>query len=151
MALIDPTGLHFHFSSLQTLVNDRRVDLIYLFPDGMDVRRNLERYLKTDQLDVVLGTKRWRDKITEELKKYPYSADAAICPGATKIVFEVFKDQLRALGYSYVSAGDEIRFKNSKSAQLYYLVFASRHEKGHEFWNKIKVINPTGQREMTYE
>ena len=54
LALIDPTGLHFHFSSLQTLVNDRRVDLIYLFPDGMDVRRNLERYLKTDQLDVVL-------------------------------------------------------------------------------------------------
>ena len=150
LALVDPTGLHFHFSSLQTLVQDRRVDLIYLFPDGMDVRRNLERYLKTDQLDVVLGTTSWRDKITEELKKYPSLADVAKCPGATKIVFGIFKEQLRTLGYSFISAGDEIRFKNSKSAELYYLVFASRHEKGHEFWNKIKVISPTGQRQLLY-
>jgi len=150
LALVDPTGLHFHFRSLQTLVKDRRVDLIYLFPDGMDVRRNLEHYLKTDQLDVVLGTPRWRDKITEELKKYPFVSAASQCPGATKIVSEVFKEQLRSLGYSYVSAGDEIRFKNSKSAHLYYLIFASRHEKGLEFWKKIKVIDPTGQRQMNY-
>jgi three-Cys-motif partner protein len=151
LAVIDPTGLHFHFSSLKTLVNDRRVDLIYLFPDAMDVRRNLKLYLSTSQLDDVLGTERWRAKMTEELEKYPFEAHAEHCPGATKIVFNVFKDQLTTLGYPFVSVGDEIRFKNSKSAELYYLVFASRHEKGHEFWNKIKVIDPVGQRQMRYE
>ena len=64
------------------------------------------------------------------------------------IIFQKFKARLGELGYPFVSAGDEIRFKNSKRAQLYYLVFASRHEKGHEFWKKIQVIDPRGQRQM---
>ena len=150
LALIDPTGLHFHFKSLEELVTGRKVDLIYLFPDGMDVKRNLETYLETDQLDLVLGTQGWRATIAEELSKYPASQEALICPGATKLVFNVFKNQLRTLGYDYITAGDEIRFKNSKSANLYYLVFASRHKKGHEFWNKIQVIDPRGQRKMDF-
>src|SRR5207253_6198420 len=86
LAVIDPTGLHFHFDSLQTLVRNRRVDLIYLFPDGMDVRRNLELYLANDRLDLVLGTSQWRDRIAGELKKYPMLTETSKCPGATQIV-----------------------------------------------------------------
>jgi three-Cys-motif partner protein len=149
LAVIDPTGLHFHFDSLKALTNDRRVDFIYLFPDGMDVRRNLELYLGKDQseVDVVLGTTRWRDAIKQVLLRYPGAEDAR-CPGATKIVFQMFKEQLEKLGYPHVMMGDDIRFKNSRRAQLYCLVFASRHPRGHEFWRKIQVIEASGQRKM---
>jgi len=151
LAVIDPTGLHFHFDSLSKLTKHPRVDFIYLFPDGMDVRRNLELYLSKDQseIDEALGTKRWRDAIKQELQKYPASEDAR-CPGATKIVFQVFKKQLETLGYPNVMMGDDIRFKNSRRAQLYWLVFASRHPKGHEFWQKIQVIGPSGQRTISW-
>jgi three-Cys-motif partner protein len=151
LAVIDPTGLHFHFDSLETLTRDRKVDFIYLFPDGMDVRRNLELYLSKDQSEVddALGTNQWRHAIKEELRKYTSSEDAR-CPGATKIVFQVFKEQLQKLGYKFVTSGDDIRFKNSKKAELYCLVFASRHAKGHEFWQKIQVIEASGQRKMQF-
>ncbi len=72
------------------------------------------------------------------------------CPGGTKVVFRFFKDQLAKLGYPYVTMGDEIRFKNSKRAQLYLLVFASRHIRGHDFWQKIQVIEASGQRKMQF-
>jgi three-Cys-motif partner protein len=152
LAVIDPTGLQFHFDSLAKLTKHPRVDFIYLFPDGMDIRRNLERYLKEDpSIDEALGTIRWRDAIKQELLKYPPS-ESARCPGATKIVFQVFKEQLlEKLKYPHVMMGDDIRFKNRKDSQLYYLVFASRNAKGHEFWRKIQAIGPTGQRKMTYE
>jgi three-Cys-motif partner protein len=149
LAVIDPTGLHFHFDSLIRLTRDMRVDFIYLFPDGMDVRRNLERYIANErsEIDDVLGTTQWRSKIKEELVKYPRS-ESESCPGATKIVFQVFKEQLEKLGYPHVKTGDEIRFKNRRQAQLYKLVFASRHPKGHEFWQKIQVIEASGQRRI---
>jgi three-Cys-motif partner protein len=151
LAIIDPTGLHFHFESLKILTKNRKVDFIYLFPDGMDVRRNLESYLakESSEVDEVLGTKSWRNEIKHELKRYPAAEDAK-CPTATKIVFRVFKQQLEKLGYPYVTQGDDIRFKNSKKADLYYLVFASRHERRHEFWRKVQVIEPSGQRKIQF-
>jgi three-Cys-motif partner protein len=149
LAVIDPTGLHFNFDSLATLTRNRRVDFIYLFPDGMDVRRNLDNYLAKEdsEIDEVLGTKQWRHAIEQELRKYPRTEDT-LCPEATKIVLRVFKDQIAKLGYPHVASGDDIRFKNSKKANLYLLVFASRNLKGHEFWQKIQVIEASGQRKM---
>jgi three-Cys-motif partner protein len=153
LAVIDPTGLHFTFDSLRTLTKGRKVDFIYLFPDGMDVRRNLEtRYLAKpyNDLDDMLGTTSWRDAIKEERKKYP-PTDDPICPDADKIVLKIFKEQIATLGYPHVTTGDDIQFKNSRQAHLYKLVFASRNPKGYEFWRKIQIIEPTGQRKMTYE
>jgi hypothetical protein len=117
----------------------------------MDVRRNLEVYLSKDnsELDDALGTTPWREMIKLELQKYPPSEDAR-CPGATKIVLQVFREQLGQLGYPLVMMGDQIRFKNRRQADLYYLVFASRHPTGHEFWRKIQVIEPSGQRKITF-
>jgi len=101
-----------------------------------------ELYLKNDTLDVVLGTSEWRGKIIEELKKYPTLMETSKCPGATRIVFEAFKGQLTKLGYPHIAAGDEIRFKNSKRAQLYYLItsFSRRDiKRGMNFGKRFKL------------
>ena len=101
-----------------------------------------ELYLKNDTLDVVLGTSEWRGKIIEELKKHPTLMETSKCPGATRIVFEAFKGQLTKLGYPHIAAGDEIRFKNSKRAQLYYLItsFSRRDiKRGMNFGKRFKL------------
>jgi three-Cys-motif partner protein len=46
LGLIDPTGLHIKFDSLKKLTKDRKIDLIITFPEGMDIKRNLWRYIK---------------------------------------------------------------------------------------------------------
>ena len=43
VAVVDPTGLHLHFENLRLLTAGRKMDLIYLFPEGMDVKRNLDK------------------------------------------------------------------------------------------------------------
>jgi hypothetical protein len=115
----------------------------------MDVRRNLELYLAKphSELDDALGTTKWREAIKKELRKNPPSEE---CRGATKIVMNIFKEQLGKLKYPLAMSGDDIRFKNRKRADLYKLVFASRDPKGHEFWQKIQIIEASGQRKMTF-
>jgi hypothetical protein len=74
------------------------MDLIYLFPDGMDINRNLERYFESNHLDEAIGTESWRDEIRKELQRYPPSQGDVRCPGATKIIFNMFQEQLRSIG-----------------------------------------------------
>ena len=60
-----PTGLDLHFEALRTLTTSRRMDLIYVFPEGMAAKRNLERFLRraTSPLDQALGTDAWREPV----------------------------------------------------------------------------------------
>jgi hypothetical protein len=80
--LIDPTGLQLRFETLKTLTVGRRIDLIYMFPEGIAARRNLERFLKKpdDRLSVSLGTDAWKPKVRPILRT-PESWDAIRAPG----------------------------------------------------------------------
>jgi len=65
VVVIDPTGLHLGYESLRKLTNGRRMDLIYIFPEGMAAKRNVDRFLpqSNSKLDEVLGTRTWRDRV----------------------------------------------------------------------------------------
>ena len=58
LAFLDPTGLHLQFTTVQKLSRHGPVDLLTLFPDGVDILRNAD-HLYFDQpdsnLDLVLG------------------------------------------------------------------------------------------------
>src|SRR5690606_4787762 len=41
VAFIDPTGLDVHFSTIERLAKDRRVDFLLLFADAVDLVRNV--------------------------------------------------------------------------------------------------------------
>jgi hypothetical protein len=64
-------------------------------------------------------------------------------PGLHRQLIDYFKSKLQVLGYTEVFRGDEnlgeeplIRSR-LRNAPLYRLIFASKHNLGHEFWRKV--------------
>lgn len=146
VAVVDPTGLHLRFESLRLLIGGRRMDLIYLFPEGMAVKRNLKEFLDqtTSPLDEILGTNKWRTRALARLM--PDLAEGEQWEEVVRPIVEIFGNQLGTLGYAKVELRSQIVVRNRKNVPLYYLVFASKNPLGQKFWDEIRKISPTGQR-----
>ncbi len=87
-----------------------------------------------------MDSDRWR----QEFKSVPTSIDE-VC---RKIAKE-YNENLRKLRYVVID-GDRIPVRTDKNQLLYYLLFASKDPKGNEFWQKIGLINPHGQRRLLF-
>src|SRR6266481_853663 len=68
-------------------------------------------------------------------------------PGDSQGILGKSSENLQKLGYLAFDS-DRIPIRTDKDALLYYLLFASKHPKGNEFWHKIILINPHGQRRL---
>ena len=129
LAFVDPTGLDFKFSTLQKLA-ERKVDLIITFPEGMAIKRNIKKFLNEvhSPLDDVMSNNKWRQFNTG------------------REIIECYRSDLTSLGYQEVKLGEEIQIRSiSKNLPLYFLLFASKHQLGHKFWQEITKIDHTGQ------
>lgn len=141
LAFIDPTGVSpLRFETIRKLAADRRVDLIINFHEGMGIRMNVFQYLPKEgtALDAFMGSQRWR----KLFRGSPKSLDQ-VC----KLISDEYRNNLRHLGYQVID-GSQIPIKTHSGALLYYLVFASKHPRGNEFWRKIQVIDAKGQRKL---
>lgn len=141
LAFIDPTGLHVHFQTIKKL-SDRRADLLILFPDAVDVNRNIETYLPqpNSNLDLVLGPdSKWRDKWKE----------LGSCDGLNtrRIFAKLYREQLRQLGYS--SFGDKVISRRGNP--LYRLVFASKDKTALKFWHEALKGDVRNQRQLPFD
>ncbi len=139
LAFIDPTSLHAEFDTIQTLAACGRVDLLILFADKFDLVRNIDFYedqKMNSRLDRVLGPSLdWRP-----LWKQQVSRTTA---NISKFFVELYKKQLgRHLGYRVFG---EKCIRRSAKAPLYRLIYASKHERGLEFWSKITKKDAKGQ------
>ena len=147
LSLIDPTGLHIKFETIGTLTQGKRMDLIITFPEGMAIKRNLEQFLKQvhSPLDSYMGDQRWREV-------YVKQGLAALKPYHRERRFiDLYSENLRSLGYREIKLGDEVLIKSSeKKLPLYYLLFASKHSLGHQFWSKVREIEPGGQQRIKF-
>jgi three-Cys-motif partner protein len=149
VAVIDPTGLHFRFDSLRILTDGRRMDLIYLFPEGMAAKRNLQTFLDQDHsaLDEVLGTRDWRSTVAPQLRRQ--LEPQAYWDAIGRPLVQTLQNQLAGLGYQSIHLGSEIiAVRNRTRVPLYYLVFASKHARGHQFWHAVSSYDPTGQKRL---
>lgn len=139
VAFVDPTGLSpLPFETIRKLTERRKIDLIINFHEGMGVRMNLHQYTTTDEnaLTSFMGSDRWKQHFKQQHKSETYRAIA-----------KEYLENLQKLGYLAFDS-DRIPIKTDKDALLYYLFFASKHSKGTEFWHKIILINPHGQRRL---
>jgi three-Cys-motif partner protein len=138
LAFIDPTGLQIKFNTIQRLVQNRKVDLLMTIQLGMGIRMNLPSYAQTEgaALSDFLGNTGWR----EDLK-------AGGSPSQiTRRILNRYMKQLKALDYSTVEdRAIEVRSEEN-NLLLYFMVLASRHPLGKDFWRKATQIGPTGQR-----
>ncbi len=141
LAFIDPTGVSpLAFDTVKKLTVNRKIDLIINFHEGMGIRMNLHQYTKKDgsALDSFMGSDRWRQRF----RKAPTTIDQ-VC----REIAAEYRENLQKLGYQ-VFEDDQIPIKSDQNTLLYYLLFASKHRKGSEFWRKIGEIDARGQRKL---
>jgi len=146
LSLIDPTGLHIKFETIRTLTQNRRIDLIITFPEGMAIKRNLEQFLKQDNslLDSYMGDKNWRQLYEDELSGLDIHY-------RRRRFIDLYREKLKGIGYREIKSVDEVLIKSSeKKLPLYYLLFASKSTLGHRFWSKVKEIEPNGQQRIKF-
>lgn len=138
LAFIDPTGLQILFPTIQSLVHDRKVDLLMTIQFGMGIRMNLPLYTNAEStaLSGFMGNDSWRDDV---------EAGGTTSDVARRILLR-YLGELRNLGYGTVQ-DREIQIRSDQNnLLLYFMVLASRHPRGEEFWRKVTKIQPSGQR-----
>lgn len=138
LAFLDPTGLHLWFETVTRLAAHGAVDLLILFPDAVDIIRN-ERHLYFDDtesnLDRVLGP-------AADWRKHVAQLSTADAPARRRLFATIYQKQLeRHLGYRHF-ATETIR---GPHGPLYRLIYATKHERGIDFWNKSVSRELSGQ------
>jgi len=141
LAFIDPTGLHAAFDTIRILAARGNVDLLVLFADGHDIVRNVKQYFQQgnrSKLDLVMGPdSRWR----EAWEALPNRTSLA----TRRLFADLYTSQLaKHLGYQVF--GEKVM--KAGNTPIYRLIYASKHERGLEFWDKITKKDPSGQKRL---
>ena len=131
---IDPLNWEINFDSIRKLTEDRRIDLAITFHIG--------------------SIKRVADKPPQELIDFfpnpgwqlEYEKAAKTHKSTWRALLDAYEQGLRDLGYKEIK--DYVLEKNNKNVPLYHLIFASKHPRGSDFWDKITIRSGTGQIRM---
>jgi three-Cys-motif partner protein len=133
---IDPLSWQVKFDSVRRLTQNRRMDIAVTFHVG--------------------GMKRVIDNPPHELLNFfpdsswleEHRRTETRSKGTGQILLNAYKQGLEAIGY--VDIRDFILMRNSKHVPLYYLIFASKHHRGGEFWAKVGQRSETGQLRFSF-
>lgn len=141
LAFIDPPGFDAQFDTLKTLADGARVDFLLLFADSIDLVRNLRQYVDTERskVDRMLGSSDWRG---------PFEAIPSFSPARVREFFveQYVKRVQEDLGYRGVRTYQI----EGPSGPLYKLIYASKSEKGLDFWDKIAARDRGGQGSLPF-
>lgn len=144
LAFLDPDGLELKWETVVTLAALSRMDLIIHYPQ-MSLNRYMRKAFAEERRTVVddfFGGTEWRtiyDRYQRRQIRFIH-----------RELIDHYKEKLQNLGYKDVridlETGDEPLIRNARrNAPLYRLLFASKHERGHEFWQKVTQRNAHGQ------
>lgn len=120
VAFIDPNDLSNHFETIRTLSSIARLDLIINYPIS-DLKRNYEIYRgDNNKAKLYLG----REKL----------------PSNPENCYRDYKKDIKKLGFVAVEddLDKKIKVTTKSRADIYYLIYASKHPKGLEFWCDAK-------------
>ncbi len=136
-AFIDPPGIEFRFDSLRAFTTGLGIDLLIYFPLGQNIKRQVRHRLASkkedDPFDAYFGSRAWREACEKRAGTIPFGPK----------LLDLYKDQLRTLGYKCV--GNLMPVVKNGERPLYVLIFASKHDRGEEFWTKVAKKEPSGQ------
>lgn len=139
LAVIDPTAFQMSFESIERLTHDVKMDLIIVVMTGY-IRRFISTAEYQRALDRFFGTSEWRNLVDERNAGEPITY---------RRLLDLYEQQLATLGYKHVN--DDARMLNSKGSTIYHLVFASKHPRGADFFDKISRRTYSGQRRFRLE
>lgn len=148
VAFLDPEGLEVHFATLVALAK-RRVDVLYLFPSGIGIKRNLGQFVRTagERMDLFWGGPDWRQlpRARVAAGKVPSAAEIGV---AATWVGAFRQKALDQLGLRSEQTAPMVT--NDKNVPMYHLLFFSKAEAGLRIWRNIGRIGPTGQRSFAF-
>jgi three-Cys-motif partner protein len=143
---LNPHGLHFAFldpykldplpfSVLRTLARLSRMDML-IHVSIHDFQRNLRRYMAEVDGPLDRFAPGWRDVVDDrEIDQ--------------KVRIAIFQHWLGLIKTLDMAASEGVEHVvGSKNQPLYWLVLVARHERAHEFWDKIR--NVTVQRQFKF-
>jgi three-Cys-motif partner protein len=144
LAFVDPQGFEVTFRMFQLLAR-RRIDILYLFPGGIGVTRNVAAFARRTQTpldDLIPG---WREVPRAKLAAGTISR--AELQAADRPYVFALQSRMAEIGYQYSDQGEPC-FTNDRGVRMYHLLFFSKDVAGLTLWNKAKDIEPSGQRRL---
>jgi len=130
LTLIDPPGANFHWDALTMLTADEKMDLMFLFPEDMDIERNAVIEARMPK-----GESRYDRYFANPETWRSIALDPAI-QHTGPVLRALYKtDMQRLLDYRWFGHRD-IRVSN-QVGEIYTLLFCSKHERGKDLWDKV--------------
>jgi three-Cys-motif partner protein len=101
---------------------------------AMDLKRDLHNYIRPDgPKDLDIFAPGWREHVNTTRRQDLVRQE----------IFDYWRSLIKQLG---TSASDCIEvIENSKSSDLYWLVFVARHRLAHKLWEAIANVTPQGR------
>ncbi len=142
LAFVDLPGFDAHFETLRRLALARRVDFLILFADSIDLVRNLGKYASEQgsKVDQMFGPGcDWRAALGRLQDQ---------TPAKVRELFEgLYQKQIRTqLGYK----GLRTEPITGPHGPLYRLIYASKDERGLDFWDKTVSKDRGGQGSLPF-
>lgn len=132
--LADPDNMHqLHFSTLRTLTENKRVDLLINFPYGNSFKRgalNAFRSVRRNTtFDLYFGTIEWREIFANH--NFTFSDELGL------EIMKLYLDQFYKIGYVVPKKPHDNNYviiKNTQNREIYYLIYLSKNSLGYKFW-----------------
>lgn len=144
LSSLDPRGLHFAFLDpynlgalpfriIERLASVKRMDLL-VHVSAMDLKRDLHNYIRPDgPKDLDDFAPGWREHVNTKQRQDLVRQE----------IFEYWRSLIQRLGTSPNDCVEAV--ENSKSSELYWLVFIARHTLAHKLWQAISNISSQGR------
>jgi three-Cys-motif partner protein len=133
IAFLDPEGLELEWATVERLANIRKMDLIINFSTSGIIRSIGAGYFES--VDRFFGNSTWQS-----------AKDISDPIVRRRKLIEIYLNQLSRFGYNTQVDPDlgshDVMIRNSKNAEVYSLIFASKNELGDKFW-RTATTNPT--------
>jgi three-Cys-motif partner protein len=150
LAFVDPEGFEVAFDTFRALAT-RRIDVLFLFPSGIGIRRNLREFARqaSSPMDRLWDGPEWRDlppaKLAAGRRLDPEDALSLDRPWVLR-----FRSKMADIGFQYQDEADPY-FRNEKNVLMYHLLYFSQNPAGLTIWRNIKKIEPSGQRAFSFD
>jgi three-Cys-motif partner protein len=145
-AFVDPEGFEVRFELFKTL-SQRPIDILFLFPSGIGIKRNIERFARSESspMDFLMGDREWR-KLPAVRRLAGETLSQAEAEKQDQSWAQAFRKRVESLGYTHHAAAPPLR--NDQNVPMYHLLFFSKHKAGLDIWQGISKIEPDGQRRL---
>ena len=136
LAFIDPWNYELSFDSLACLGRRQATDLIVTFHTTA-IKRNAHQDIAA--VDEFLDDRNWKTRY--------WASHSSVSRTLTLELIDTYRNRLRdRLGYTQF--GDPMPIRNSNGAPFFYILFASKHPRGLDFWEKSSARHRSGQRQL---